>query len=79
MFKVIKHFVDLQDNKFEYNEGDIFPRPHKQVSDARLKELSSKNNKRGIALIEEVKEEVKEEKKTQKKVAPKRAAKAKKK
>ena len=57
MYKVVKFFTDLQDNNYPYHEGDIFPRHGKEVSDARLNELASKLNKRGIILIEEVKTE----------------------
>ena len=61
MYKVIKFFTDLQDNKHPYHEGDTFPREGVTVTEERLKELASKKNKRGVALIKEVKEEVKEE------------------
>ena len=56
MYKVIKLFADLQDNNYEYKAGDIFPRKGLSVSEERLAELSSVNNKRGIILIEKVKE-----------------------
>lgn len=61
MYKVIKFFTDLQDNKHPYHEGDTFPREGVTVTEERLKELASKKNKRGVALIKEVKEEVKAE------------------
>lgn len=54
MYRVIKYFTDLQDNDFAYNEGDIFPREGKEVTPDRIEELSGTQNKRGIALIEEV-------------------------
>ena len=57
MYKVIKFFTDLQDNKHPYHEGETFPREGVEVTPERLKELSSKKNKRGVALIKEVKEE----------------------
>jgi len=57
MYKVIEYFTDLQDNSYIYNPGDEFPREGLTVSDARLKELSGKNNKQGKPLIEKVKEE----------------------
>ena len=57
MYKVIKHFTDLQDNNRPYNVGDVFP--HKDasypVSDERLAELASKSNKQGTPLIQVVK------------------------
>ena len=61
MYKVIKFFSDLQDNKHPYHEGETFPREGVTVTEERLKELASKKNKRGVALIKEVKEEVKAE------------------
>ena len=57
MYKVLKHFTDLQDKGYPYNEGDIFPRDGLVVSEARLKELSSTNNRRKTKLIEFVEEE----------------------
>lgn len=57
MYKVLKHFTDLQDKGHPYNEGDTFPRNGLVVSEARLKELSSTKNRRGIKLIELVEEE----------------------
>lgn len=56
MYKVIKHFTDLQDKSYAYNEGDEFPRKGLEVSNERLEELSSNKNKRGIPLIEFVEE-----------------------
>lgn len=52
MYKVIKSFSDLQDNGFVYKAGDVFPRLGKEVTENRLKELSSEENKRGEKLIE---------------------------
>ena len=57
MYKVVKHFLDLQDNSHEYNVGDTFPRDGKEVSLARITELSTEQNRRKTVLIEEVKEE----------------------
>ena len=57
MFKVIKYFTDLQDNRHAYHEGDTFPREGIEVSPERIKELSGDKNKRGIPLIEEIVEE----------------------
>lgn len=63
MFKVLKHFVDLQDNRFEYHSGDTFPRDGLKVSKARFTELSTDKNKRGVPLIAEViEDEVKADK-----------------
>lgn len=63
MYKVNTFFTDLQDNRYAYKAGDIFPRNGLEVSDDRLKELSSNHNRRGIPLItlvEETTEEVTE-------------------
>ena len=57
MYKVIKFFTDLQDNNYAYNVGDEFPHNGADVSPERLKELSTKANKRGCALIEKVDDE----------------------
>ena len=59
MYKVIKHFTDLQDNNHPYNVGDTFPRKGLDVKPERLAELAGKNNKQGVALIEEVKKAAK--------------------
>ena len=50
-YKVVKAFTDLQDNRHVYNAGDQFPRDGVDVSEDRLKELSSADNKRGVPLI----------------------------
>jgi len=55
-YKVIHYFEDLQDFNHQYKVGDIFPRLGMVVTDARLKELSSKNNKQGKPLIEKIEE-----------------------
>lgn len=69
MYKVIKHFVDLQDKNHPYYVGETYPRKGLGATKERLDELASNNNKRGEALIEEVKETQKkaETKKTSKK------------
>ena len=54
MYKVIVYFEDLQDNRYAYHVGDKFPRDGVSVSKKRLEELSTKNNKRRMPLIEEV-------------------------
>lgn len=57
MYKVIKFFTDLKDHDHAYRVGDIFPRKGLTVSEERLKELSTDQNKRGIPLIEAVAED----------------------
>ncbi len=56
MYKVIKLFADLQDNNHVYNGGDTFPRYGVEVTEERLAELASCNNKQGVPLIEKVDE-----------------------
>lgn len=56
MYKVIRYFVDLQDNNHPYNAGDIFPRSGLVVSDDRLAELAGSENKQGVPLIQLVAE-----------------------
>ena len=56
MFKVIKFFTDLQDNRHAYNVGDTFPREGLVVTPERLEELSSDRNKRKTPLIELIEE-----------------------
>jgi len=51
---VVYDFKDLQDNGFIYVEGDTFPREeNKHVSQERIDELLSKQNKIGKQLIRE--------------------------
>lgn len=54
MYKVIEYFTDLQDNNYEYNVGDTFPRKGLNVSNERLTELSTKENRQNKPLIERV-------------------------
>lgn len=53
-YRVIESFTDLQDNGFAYNRGDEYPRNGVKPSEERVKELSTSANRRGVALIEEV-------------------------
>ena len=70
-YKVIKYFTDLQDNEYAYKTGDTFPRDGVEVSEARIKELSSDKNKRKMPLIEEVKEDTPaQEEQTEAEAAP---------
>ena len=65
MFRVIKHFTDMQDNNFAYEIGDTFPRKGLNVLPSRIKELASDENRQGCPLIEEIPDvEDKPEKKT---------------
>ena len=65
MDKVLEFFTDLQDNNYAYHVGDTFPREGLDVSEERLNELASSDNKRGkpvIEVISEAAEAVTEEK-----------------
>lgn len=78
MYKVIQFFHDLQDFTttkngtvyHAYDVGDTYPRRGYEPSEDRIKELSGKDNIRGVPLIELVEEQEKPER------APKRKAKA---
>ena len=54
MYKVIKHFTDMQDNNFAYNVGDEFPRKNFSVLPSRIRELATNKNRQGVPLIEEI-------------------------
>ena len=58
-YKVIEYFEDLQDNGRPYNVGDVFPVDGNTVTDERLSELASTQNRRRIPLIEELAEKPK--------------------
>lgn len=54
-YQVIHDFKDLQDKNKIYRAGETYPTPaNKKVSDKRLDELMSKNNRLGVAVIAEV-------------------------
>lgn len=53
-YEVIKYFTDLQNNDYEYNVGDVFPREDLKVSDDRIKELSTNKNRQRTPLIKPV-------------------------
>lgn len=57
MYKVIRTFVDLQDNKYRYNAGDTYPRKGKRPTKKRIAELMGSENRRREPLIAEVVEE----------------------
>ena len=59
-YVVIETFVDLQNDNHRYSVGDKFPHAEIEVSDKRISDLLSGNNKRKQPLIKEVKEEAKE-------------------
>ena len=63
MYRVIKHFVDLQDNNYKYDVGDTYPRKGLNVLQSRINELASNKNRQGVPLIEEITEKAEEPKK----------------
>lgn len=73
MYKVIRYFVDLQDNNYPYNAGDNYPRYGYLPSADRIEELMGSRNKQGVPLIQFVEEtaEEKPKKKRAKKPAEK--------
>lgn len=51
MYKVLRRFEDLQDNRHLYQPGDQFPRAGLKVSEDRLEELRTSKNRRHVPLI----------------------------
>lgn len=51
MYEVIVYFTDNQDNGHPYNVGDAYPRKGLEVSEERIAELSTADNKRHRPLI----------------------------
>ena len=68
MYKVIKHFVDLQDNNYKYDVGDTYPRKGLNVLQSRINELASNKNLQKTPLIEEIPEVEEKHKKKSKSV-----------
>lgn len=56
MYITIKLFTDLQDDNWLYNVGDVYPRKGLNVTESRIKELSSANNRQGKPLIKKIEE-----------------------
>jgi hypothetical protein len=54
MFKVLVDFSDLKDKNHKYRKGDVYPRSGLKVTEARIGELSGRNNRRKTPLIAEV-------------------------
>ena len=67
MYRVIKAFVDLQDNNYKYDVGDTYPRKGLNVLQSRINELASNKNLQKTPLIEEIPEKVEEPKREKKK------------
>lgn len=66
MYRVIKAFTDLKDNKHAYSVGDTFPHNGVEVDAERIAELASDKNRLGIPLIEEIKSNLSKTKKKKK-------------
>lgn len=54
MYKVIRSFIDLKDERYLYKVGDVYPREGYTPTDERIEELSSDKNKQGVELIKKV-------------------------
>lgn len=52
MYRAVEQFADLQDGKYIYEIGMIYPRKGHNPSDERIKELASSENKVGKPVIE---------------------------
>ena len=82
MYKVIQFFYDLQDYTttkngtvyHAYDVGETYPRRGYEPSEDRIKELSGKDNIRGVPLIELVGEQEKPEKSNKRKANAEEAA-----
>lgn len=50
----LRHFLDLQDNRYSYGVGDQYPRSGYEPTEKRILELAGTENRRGVPLIAEV-------------------------
>ncbi len=53
-YKAIHYFKDLQDDAHAYKAGNTYPRRGLKVSEERIAELLSSENKQGRPVIEKV-------------------------
>ena len=60
-FQVIAPFVDLEDGHHMYRKGDIYPREGLNVSEERIMQLLSTQNKAHKSFLERVAEPITEE------------------
>lgn len=60
-FLVIAPFVDLEDGHYMYHKGDIYPREGLNVSEERIMQLLSTQNKAHKSFLERVAEQTNEE------------------
>jgi hypothetical protein len=69
-YRVIKAFVDMQDNNYAYDPKDparnTYPRKGLNVLQSRINELASDKNRQKTPLIEEIPEKVEEPKREKK-------------
>ena len=72
-YRALEYFKDLKDNGYEYHTGDTFPRVGYKPSESRLAELLSDKNKRGRAMIEQIKAKAKAPTEPEPAPAPKKA------
>lgn len=56
MYRVIKRFADLQDNRYVYSVDDIYPREGLKPTKKRISELASNKNKLKTPLIVKIEE-----------------------
>lgn len=56
MYRVIKRFADLQDNRYVYSVDDIYPREGVKPTKKRISELASNKNKLKTPLIVKIEE-----------------------
>jgi len=57
IYIVIKKFIDLEDSRYEYKVGDIYPHSGRgigEIDSNRIEELSTEKNKTKTQLIKEV-------------------------
>lgn len=52
MYRAVERFADLEDEKYIYDVGMIYPRKGLNPSDERIKELAGSENKVGKPVIE---------------------------
>lgn len=75
MYRVIKDFCDKQDGYYRYGVGDEYPHSGLEVSEERLRELSTDENQLKQPLIEKVEVAKTEEETKETKTAAKKPAK----
>lgn len=54
MFKALSDFEDLQDGRYKYKAGDVYPRKGYTPTKERIEELSTEKNVRGVPVIVEI-------------------------